>query len=112
MTCQMEAVAELRGREGLAPQVQNLSISCSFGENLPKSYVDAPLENWCPTSGKSWIRVLDYAVNVVKFMLYLSYPHMHSHSHIHAQTDRQTDTHTHIHAHTHRDRQTDRQTHM
>ena len=38
--------------------VEILSISCSFGENLAKSYVGAPLP-WgvdARTSGKSWIR--------------------------------------------------------
>ena len=94
MTCQTEAVADLRGGgRGTCPPVQNLSISCSFWGNLPKLYVGAPLESWCPTSGKSWIRVLDYAVNVVKFMLYLSYLHMHSHTYTH--THRQTEQ-THV----------------
>ena len=51
------AVADPRGREGRTPQPlpsppggQILSISCSFGEILAKSYVGAL------TSGKSWIR--------------------------------------------------------
>ena len=48
----MLALADLRGggREGRAPRVQILSISCSFWENLAKLYVGAP------TSAKSWIR--------------------------------------------------------
>ena len=38
-----KAVADLRGARGtLAPRVQILSISCSFWENLAKSYVGAP----------------------------------------------------------------------
>ena len=46
------------GREGrvLLPAVQILSISCSFWENLPKSYVGAPRRVGAPFSGKSWIR--------------------------------------------------------
>ena len=45
------AVADLRGARGTrAPRAQILSISCSFWENLAKSYVGAP------SSGKSWIR--------------------------------------------------------
>ena len=41
-----------------APVVQILSISCSFWENLSKSYVRAPTPQGLapPTSGKSWIR--------------------------------------------------------
>ena len=39
------------------------------------------------------LRILDYAVNVVKFMLYLSYLHMHSHTYTH--THRQTEQ-THV----------------
>ena len=34
------------------PQVQILSISCSFWENLAKSYVGAPLESWRPLLGE------------------------------------------------------------
>ena len=47
-------VADLRqgGREG----VKILSISCSFWENLAKSYVDAPPGVGAPSSGKSWVR--------------------------------------------------------
>ena len=37
----VSAVADLRGAS--PPRVQILSISCSFGENLAKSYVAAPL---------------------------------------------------------------------
>ena len=37
-------------RDAHPPRVQILSISCSFWENLAKSYVGAP------SSGKSWIR--------------------------------------------------------
>ena len=33
-------------------EVQILSISCSFWENLAKSYVGAPLESWRPHLGK------------------------------------------------------------
>ena len=36
--------------------VQILSISCSFRENLAKSYVGAPRRGGAPSSGKSWIR--------------------------------------------------------
>ena len=50
------SVADLGGREGRSFPLQILSISCSFWENLAKSYVDAPLEGWRPTLGKSWIR--------------------------------------------------------
>ena len=55
-------VADLRGAQGTrAPSlgVQILSISCSFWQNLAKSYVGAPPHspgNWRPSSGKSWIR--------------------------------------------------------
>ena len=38
------------------PGVQILSISCSFWENLAKSYVGAPWRVGAPSSGKSWIR--------------------------------------------------------
>ena len=34
------------------PGVQILSISCSFWENLAKSYVGAPLESWRPLLGE------------------------------------------------------------
>ena len=53
-------VADLRGGAGDARPplgAQILSISCSFWENLAKSYVGAP--PWgvgAPSSGKSWIR--------------------------------------------------------
>ena len=36
--------------------VQILSISCSFWQNLAKSYVGAPRGVGTPSSGKSWIR--------------------------------------------------------
>ena len=55
-----QSVADLKGGgEGCTPVpgVQILSISCSFWENLPKSYVGAL--SWrvgAPSSGKSWIR--------------------------------------------------------
>ena len=40
-----------------APRAQILSISCSFWENLTKSYVGTHLRRvGAPTSGKSWIR--------------------------------------------------------
>ena len=47
-------VADLRrGREGRPPWVQILSISCSFWENLAKSYVGAPPPgSWCPLLGE------------------------------------------------------------
>ena len=45
------------GNPGSAPAgVQILSISCSFWENLKKSYVGAPWRVGTPISGKSWIR--------------------------------------------------------
>ena len=51
------AVADLRGCEGRPPGSQILSISCSFWENLAKSYVGAhPGELVPPPRGKSWIR--------------------------------------------------------
>ena len=53
------AVVDLRGGRGTcaAPQgAQILSISCSFWENLAKSYVGAPRGVGAPSSGKSWIR--------------------------------------------------------
>ena len=42
------------GRRGRAPPpgVQILSISCSFWENLTKSYVGAPLGSWRPLLGE------------------------------------------------------------
>ena len=39
-------VADLRGAPPL--QTKIFSISCSFSENLAKSYVRAPLESWRP----------------------------------------------------------------
>ena len=45
-------------RDARTPGVQILSISCSFWENLAKSYVGVP-SLWrvgAPTSGESWIR--------------------------------------------------------
>ena len=35
-----------------APGIQILSISCSFWENLAKSYVGVPLEGWHPNLGE------------------------------------------------------------
>ena len=52
-------VADLGGgRRGRAPPLgtQILSISCSFRENLAKSYVGAPPGELAPPLGKSWIR--------------------------------------------------------
>ena len=46
-----------RGTRAPPPEVEILSISRSFCENLAKSYVGAP--PWAvgaPSSGKSWIR--------------------------------------------------------
>ena len=40
----------------MRPPVQILSISCSFCENLAKSYVGAPRGVGVPSSEKSWIR--------------------------------------------------------
>ena len=40
------SVADLRGARGTPPGVQILSISCSFWENLAKSYVGAPPGSW------------------------------------------------------------------
>ena len=37
------------------PGGPHLSISCSFWENLAKSYVSAPWRVGAPSSGKSWI---------------------------------------------------------
>ena len=46
-------MADLRGCEGCAPLgVQILSISCSFGENLAKSYVGAPSGEVAPLLGE------------------------------------------------------------
>ena len=51
-------VVDLRGVQGMHAPVgaQILSISCSFWENLAKSYVGAPWGVGTPSSGKSWIR--------------------------------------------------------
>ena len=59
------AVADLRGARGThAPlQVQILSISCSFWENLAKSYVGAPLGSWHPLLGE----ILDPPLGAVVF---------------------------------------------
>ena len=43
---------EFDSSSGGSKGVQILSISCSFGENLAKSYVVAPLENWRPHLGE------------------------------------------------------------
>ena len=47
-----------RGAQGARPPLgtQILSISCSFWENMAKSYVCAPPGRWRPPPGKSWIR--------------------------------------------------------
>ena len=42
------SVEKFDDRYGLDSGVQILSISCSFWENLAKSYVGAPLESWGP----------------------------------------------------------------
>ena len=44
------AVADLGGRTRRAPPLRSkiFLISCSFFENLTKSYVGAPLEGWRP----------------------------------------------------------------
>ena len=50
------------GSKGGAPGARSplrtkiFSISCTFSENLAKSYVGAPLEGWRPSYGESWIR--------------------------------------------------------
>ena len=51
-------VADLHSKilDAPPPPVQILSISCSFWENLAKSYVGAPWRVGAPSSGKSWIR--------------------------------------------------------
>ena len=41
-------VADLRGAPPPPLQTKIFSISCSFSENLAKSYVGAPLESWRP----------------------------------------------------------------
>ena len=48
------AVADLHSKilDAPPPGVQILSISCSFWENLAKSYVGAPLESWRPLLGE------------------------------------------------------------
>ena len=54
----MHSVVDLRGGAGDAcrpPDIQILSISCSFWEILAKSYVGAPPGVGAPSSGKSWI---------------------------------------------------------
>ena len=43
------------------PGVQILSISCSFWENLAKSYVGAPLGSWRPLLGE----ILDPPLHVL-----------------------------------------------
>ena len=51
----LESVVDLRRAQGTRPLpvVQILSISYSFGGNLTKSYVSAPLpESWCPHLGE------------------------------------------------------------
>ena len=49
-----DPVADLRGGyDRRAPlRIQILSISCSFGENLAKSYAGAPPEGWRPHVGE------------------------------------------------------------
>ena len=44
--------------------VQILSISCSFGEILVKSYVGVPWRVGAPTLGKSWIRHCLFVITV------------------------------------------------
>ena len=43
-----------RGDGPLRPKI--FSISCSFSQNLAKSYVGTPPEGWRPSKGESWIR--------------------------------------------------------
>ena len=51
------AVADLGGApSGTPPRPKIFSISCSFSQNLAKSYVGAPLNGWRPSYGESWIR--------------------------------------------------------
>ena len=61
-----------KGGSRNAPPGQILSISCSFWENLAKSYIGAPLESWRPTSGKSWIRHCWHSMQWFYFSLSLS----------------------------------------
>ena len=57
-TFSYKAVADLHSKILDAPSVQILLISCSFWEDLAKSYacVSSPKRVGAPTSGKSWIR--------------------------------------------------------
>ena len=64
-----------------------------FGENLPKSYVGAPLESWRPHLGeildpRTGLRSQCRKIHVVPELP----THALTHIHTHAQTDRQTDT--------------------
>ena len=45
------------------PGIRILSISCSFWENLAKSYVGTPPRVGAPSSGKSWIRHCNWLVS-------------------------------------------------
>ena len=61
----MCTVADLRGARGMrTPLVQILSISCSFWENLAKSYVGAPLGSWRPLLGEILDPPLVYEVQI------------------------------------------------
>ena len=64
------AVADLRGARGTPPPggAQILSISCSFWENMAKSYVGAPPRGvGAPSSGKSWIRHCNEWIDQITF---------------------------------------------
>ena len=56
-TCECSAGSKGGARDACPPGAQILSISCSFGENLAKSFVGAPLGSWRPHLGEiPWIR--------------------------------------------------------
>ena len=60
------SVADLHSKILDAPRrVQILSFSCSFWENLAKSYVGAPLESWRPHLGE----ILDPPLSLLVHML-------------------------------------------
>ena len=58
-----KSVADLRGAQGMRPPlgIQILSISCSFWENLAKSYVGARLGSWRPLLGE----ILDPPLKII-----------------------------------------------
>ena len=65
------AVADLHSKilDAPPPGVQILSISCSFWENLAKSYVGASPESWRPLLGEILDPPLNRYVNVMQSVL-------------------------------------------